>query len=906
MAKTKQRLKSRKPPASEASSAAAFASSPPPASPPIGEPPAWAIWCRRLAAAVLGGQVVYAAYFPSDSVLVESGDALWFCALSLIVWTLTMSTEPYIRASRPAGTVKDPRSISALFGNGLTLDVLVWTLAAWMMIAALASCPPGNLRQATNEAWVWIAAAAVLTATRRLLANVSLRAALFSLCGAVATGMAVHALHQQWISLPQTRAEYLADPDATLRAAGVDAPAGSAQRMVFANRLLDGGPTATFALANSLAAVLLVAVLVPLTLLRSGGAANRSGANARSGWSGAFLVTLSVLGVAALFATRSRSALVACLLAGLWIWIRGGRSTDVKRVKLLAGAALLALSISGVVLVALLLWGDDEWMAAAPASLEFRLQYWKATARLLSDHPLLGAGPGGFQAMYLRYRLPIANESIADPHNFLFETLAAGGLVGGWLFALASIAWLMTCRRSATDAGTGGESTAGEASGTAPGDGVREDAPDAGETPVVARWMIGGACVSLGLVWSFALLSGQMPDMQASVFAMPVAVAAGWVTHRCLRSASTRQLRLLGSAILLAMLTHLTVSGGWTVPGVAMVIWLAIGSLCTVGGVTVGGVTVGDVGDVGDRGDATGATAPGDDSGEASPRQTTSALSTLKGRVKPDGSRRSATILAAGREPSGRSKPTVTSTRSADGKRRGTSSLVAWGIGAVLLLCIRFESIIPVQQSQLALLRAEDAARRGLVSRVESESRRAVQADDWGVEAPRWRSEFLRGRLVELGNDPATRTQWLASLETCLDRAGLNPMMIRAAGEQYLHLYQCFGQTADLESAQHLISLALANNPTDLSLVAQAAVIAHERSDLTEARVLADEARRLSALGGNVVRDLGLQQILVVEKIGPAARRRPVSASIKDRFRQRLGLSGEPDSPPNRNNETSQ
>ncbi|PAY15967.1 hypothetical protein CKO51_28960 [Rhodopirellula sp. SM50] len=858
MAKTKQRLKPRKPPAT----GVVAASPPPAASPPMDETPMWAIWCRRIAAAVLGGQVSYVAYFPSDSVLVESGDALWFCALSLIVWTLTMATQPYIRAFRPPGSAEAPRRISALLGNGLTLDVLVWTLAAWMMIAALASCPPGNLRQATNEAWVWIAAAAVLTAARRLLIDPPIRAALFSLCCAVATGMAVHALHQQWISLPQIRAEYLADPDAVLRAAGVDAPAGSAQRMVFANRLLDGGPTATFALANSLAAVLLVAVLAPLAILRGGSVANQSGTNAGSGWSRVLLLLLPVLGVAALFATRSRSALVACLLAGLWIWIRGGQSGEVKRVKLLAGAALLALSVSGVVLVALLLWGDDEWMAAAPASLEFRLQYWKATAHLLWDHPIVGAGPGGFQAMYLRYRLPIANESIADPHNFLFETLAAGGFVGGWLFVSASIACLMTCRRTATgvgavnagatnagtvnagtvnagtvNAGTVNAGTVDGAAGTDASDELRADSL-AGETRVVSRWMIGGACVSLGLVWSFALISGQLPDLQASVFAVPAAVAAGWLTHRSLRHLSTAQLRLLGSSILLAMMTHLTVSGGWTVPGVAMVIWLVTGSLCTVGRPRDGG-----------------------NPGEAT---------------------------AAG-----------------EGQRRGKAALVAWSVGAVLLLCLRFESIIPVQQSQLALLRAEDAARRGLLSRVESETRRAVEADDWGFEAPRWRSEFLRGRLVELGNDPAVRAQWVASLETSLDRAGVNPTMLRAAGEQYLHLYQCFGQTADLDSAERLISLALFNSPTDLSLVAQAAMIAHERSDLRRARELAEQARWLSALGGNVVRDLGLQQILVVEKIGLPARRRPVSASIKDRFRQRLGGSGEPDSQPNRNNETS-
>ena len=70
------------------------------------------------------------------------------------------------------------------------------------------------------------------------------------------------------------------------------------------------------------------------------------------------------------------------------------------------------------------------------------------TMAMLADHPLMGAGPGGFQTMYLAYRLPIASESIADPHNFLFETLAAGGIVAGLLLAMLVFAcarqWKLT------------------------------------------------------------------------------------------------------------------------------------------------------------------------------------------------------------------------------------------------------------------------------------------------------------------------------------------------------------------------------------------------------------------------------------------------------------------------------
>ena len=76
-----------------------------------------------------------------------------------------------------------------------------------------------------------------------------------------------------------------------------------------------------------------------------------------------------------------------------------------------ARKGLLAVSLAGVAIamitVGFLLVGNEEWMAAAPSSLLFRLRYWRSTLGLLADHPWMGAGPGGFQSMYLRYRLPV-------------------------------------------------------------------------------------------------------------------------------------------------------------------------------------------------------------------------------------------------------------------------------------------------------------------------------------------------------------------------------------------------------------------------------------------------------------------------------------------------------------------
>ena len=811
MAKTKQRLKRGESTAvAAADTGAAFAAL-----------PRWAVWCRRLAAAMLGGLVVYVAYFPSDSILVESGDALWFCVLSLALWTLTMATEPHVRLANRSQRNSQSATVTEMLGDGLAIDILAWSLALWMMVAALATCPPGNLREATNEAWLWVAAAAVVSSSRRLLSDRSGRATLLSLLAAVGVGMAIHALHQEWISLPKTRADYQADPDAVLRMAGVDAPRGSARRMVFANRLLDGGPTATFALANSLAAVLIIAVLVPIGLLRT------SRSPDRPIWAAAGLGLLALLGASALFATRSRSALVACVVSAVWIGLMASRNKHVSgdragttRSKPVILAALVVGCLGAVIALGLMFFGDDEWMSAAPASLEFRLQYWKSTVAMLVDHPLLGAGPGGFRSSYLHYRLPVANETVADPHNFFFETLAAGGLMAGLLLILL----IFSCARVRRSIA---ENHLSEAA-----------ADEEKATRGFAPWIGYGAGVSLGLVWLFALSSGRLPDFEAGMYAVPIAIASGWLIHIQMCRISDSDVRLIGSAILLSTLIHLTVSGGWTVPGVAIVIWIVVGLICPAGNAAF---------DETDR--------PGD------------ALTT-------------------------------------SGQTAKKTSLVAFCVGVILLICIRFVSVVPVQQAQLALLRAEDAARRGVFARAESESLRAVQADAWGFEAALWRSEILKSRLVGVGDTPALRETWHEALRTAINRAGSNPLVERAAGEQYLHLYQRYGQIADLEAADTLISAALVGNPTDVSLLAQASMLAFEKSDLEKSRSLAAQARRLSRLGGNIVRDLGLQQIYVVEKIGPRASSQPLLRPIKERFRRRLGPADEPVAAPDRNIET--
>ena len=181
-----------------------------------------------LGVGLLAGTVVYLSYYPSDSVAVEKGDALWFGALAIVISMVVWAGRAWL------GSRVVAQSANALSGNdsawlnasriNRSLDIIPWALAAWMMLAALNSSPPGNLRMATNEAWLWISAAAIFTSARRLMARISARRAMLVLLVICGTGLAVHGLHQYFISLPENRAEYQQDPERILQLAGVAAP----------------------------------------------------------------------------------------------------------------------------------------------------------------------------------------------------------------------------------------------------------------------------------------------------------------------------------------------------------------------------------------------------------------------------------------------------------------------------------------------------------------------------------------------------------------------------------------------------------------------------------------------------------------------------------------------------------
>lgn len=144
-----------------------------------------------------------------------------------------------------------------------------------------------------------------------------------------------------------------------------------------------------------------------------------------------------------LAATLSRgawlgSALGLLLIGALW----SKRSRRLLAVGMLAGGAGLALLALGIapqfvgdrltVLTENFLVFDARTVTPNPSnwSLVERMAHWQAGWAIAMDHPLVGVGPGNYEAAYGRYFLPGWPYALGHAHNVYINTFAEMGLVG--------------------------------------------------------------------------------------------------------------------------------------------------------------------------------------------------------------------------------------------------------------------------------------------------------------------------------------------------------------------------------------------------------------------------------------------------------------------------------------------
>ncbi len=466
------------------------------------------------------------------------------------------------------------------------IDAAVLALVAWHTLAAVVAASRVSPRPAVNMLWEWIGLGLTYFLLRQFVATRREARAVTVVMLALAAGLAAYGVYQFEVEMPQTRATYRADPERALREAGLPYAPGSPQLAAFEKRLDSVEPMATFALTNSLAGFLapwlIVAGGIAVATLRG-----QSGPRKWPFWVG--LAAAALVIAACLVLTKSRSAYAAVILGllglGVW-WARpglGGAATG-KSTRARWIAAGLAMALCAVVIAAVAAGGlDVQVLSEAGKSLGYRAQYWQATMAMIADHPLLGCGPGNFQQTYTVYKLPVASEEIADPHNFLLEVWAtAGAPAAAALVAVLGIFAALLWRARERVAGRDGSPRADQGPGA---DGPRQwaDPPDQGKEVITldgmrradaSRYALAGGAAGFMLAVPVGTISAAPPGLTATAVALPVALAIGLLLY-----ASVERGRLpplvpaLGAAVLLV---HLAAAGGIGFAGVASTLWLLV------------------------------------------------------------------------------------------------------------------------------------------------------------------------------------------------------------------------------------------------------------------------------------------------------------------------------------------
>jgi O-antigen ligase/tetratricopeptide (TPR) repeat protein len=476
------------------------------------------------------------------------------------------------------------------------IDVLAGLLLLLVLMSSLVTAGQGNARATINSAWQWAGFVLLFLFSRQLLRRPEAMRAATAVMLALAVCLTGVAYYQYFYGLPQTRAEFAWDPEAMLRAAGLDPAADSPERKLFEDRLHSTEPLATFALANSLAGFLAPWLVVAAGIAigaRAGhggsGMANavpapRPRAEGRGplpqpqermhlSWREACVAGLAVALIGfALLLTKSRTALLA---VGLGIVLLALSRWPLARLRSkrwqVLGSVVLAVALLAVV-VAAGVW-DRQVVTETPKSLLYRFQYWQSTAAMIADHPWFGCGAGNFQQAYAAYKLPEASESIADPHNLFFEVAATLGLPA--LLAFSALLALVTWRWLRCGGLLGGPAATG-----APANGpavamVPEAVPPLQTSPFWAAWrMYLGGLAGVALGWWTGFVVGLAPDGVLFWLGVPLAAAflAGlhpWVAHGQLP-------RAVPAIALLVLTINLLAAGGISFAGIAPSWWLLL------------------------------------------------------------------------------------------------------------------------------------------------------------------------------------------------------------------------------------------------------------------------------------------------------------------------------------------
>lgn len=487
-------------------------------------------WLGGLLSLVIGMLLVARMLVPTESA--EDGSTLWIVQLWLAAgllwaWNAIRERDDRIRWDR--------------------LDVAFWVVVvAHVASAAAVLLNGGQRRAAINLTWEWVGLGVCFFLIRQTVRTGVAARRLVGVMVAVGICLAALGLWQHYVSFPETRAEYQQNKfnRAWMVEAGI--PQDPTGRALFEERLKSSEPFGMFALANTFAGLLLVWFLVAVGTITS---AWQSRSNKKE-----MLALILAAGLMAycLILTKSRTAGVG-LLAGLTVWGACRLwQTGVQPMRWLAYTAAGCVAFVLMLAAAAVSGGFDlAVITQAPKSLSYRLQFWSATWKTLCERPLLGTGPGNFRHLYLRHKLPESSEEIADPHNFLLDLWANGGLiavVGLLVFLFFFVRRLQSTRGKAVD------STA--ASGTIPGHQFERG---------IWNPLTVGSGLAFAVIFAVSLLAGDGFDLRLlALMLVFFAVFTFW--GRISNSPGASSVCLIAAVV--GLMTHLVGAGGIEMPAI--------------------------------------------------------------------------------------------------------------------------------------------------------------------------------------------------------------------------------------------------------------------------------------------------------------------------------------------------
>lgn len=322
-----------------------------------------------------------------------------------------------------------------------------------VLLVAISTGRALDHRPATNMAWEWVTMGLAYLVLRQIPRDTNQSIGLLWSSVVIVAALAGYGIFQATVEFPAIRDAYNANPEQTLLSLGINPESSS--RKAFEDRLLGSNePMATFALANSLAGVLVGPLVILMGLLLDQLIKTNVSLNSKIARIIPLLGILFPLTLCLIW-TKSRSAYIGSFMGLAVLSLLLLRRTRLKAViQITVPLIFVAVSLFLIGLATGRL--DLLVLTESTKSLQYRVEYWVATWQIIAQarHWLWGIGPANFSYYYMQFKLPQASEEISDPHNLFLEIWVTAGVFAliAFIIAAAWAIWRMSrAERSGAD-----------------------------------------------------------------------------------------------------------------------------------------------------------------------------------------------------------------------------------------------------------------------------------------------------------------------------------------------------------------------------------------------------------------------------------------------------------------------